>query len=272
MKTRMISGVIYSALLAAILVLNIPLVDTLVVVLISLIGVYEYIKAFKSAGYNPISWIGYLGCLTLFSMGGFVANADKILCLRIALPIILICVFAYAILTNLKFNIIDIMITCFSLILIPFMFSFIKLILMMEHGRLIIWYVLLGAFASDMAAYFIGSKFGKRKLCKDISPKKTVEGSIAGIIGVVISYIVLTIIANTYFELNINMWVIIVEAIVIAIVGQFGDLTASAIKRFCKIKDFGSLMPGHGGILDRLDSVMFVAPVVYILFKLYLGL
>ena len=272
MKTRLITGLIYSIFLAAILIVNIPIVDTLVVIVISLIGVYEYNKAFKMAGYNPISWIGYLGCLTLFSMGGIVENADKILCIRIALPAILICIFSYAILTNLKFNIIDVMITCFSLVLIPFMFSFIKLILMMENGRLLIWYVLLGAFVSDIAAYFIGSKFGKRKLCPDISPKKTVEGSIAGIIAVVISYIILTIVANNYFGLNINMILAIFSGIIAAIVGQFGDLTASAIKRFCKIKDFGSLMPGHGGILDRLDSIMFVAPVIYIIFKVYMGL
>ena len=272
MKTRLITGLIYSIFLAAILIVNIPIVDTLVVVAISLIGVYEYNKAFKTAGYNPISWIGYLGCLTLFSMGGLVENADKILCIRIALPAILICIFSYAILTNLKFNIIDVMITCFSLVLIPFMFSFIKLILMMNNGRLLIWYVLLGAFASDIAAYFIGSKFGKRKLCPDISPNKTVEGSIAGIVAVVIAYIVITLIANNYYDLNINMYLAIFSGVIIAIVGQFGDLTASAIKRFCKIKDFGSLMPGHGGILDRLDSMMFVAPVIYIIFKVYMGL
>ncbi len=272
MKTRLITGLIYSIFLAAILIVNIPIVDTLVVIAISLIGVYEYNKAFKTAGYNPISWIGYLGCLTLFSMGGLVENADKILCIRIALPAILICIFSYAILTNLKFNIIDVMITCFSLVLIPFMFSFIKLILMMENGRLLIWYVILGAFASDIAAYFIGSKFGKRKLCPDISPNKTVEGSIAGIVAVVIAYIVITLIANNYYSLDINMYLAIFSGVIIAIVGQFGDLTASAIKRFCKIKDFGSLMPGHGGILDRLDSMMFVAPVIYIIFKVYMGL
>ena len=272
MKTRIISGLIYTALLVAILVVNIPIVDTLVVIIISLIGVHEYIKAFKTAGYNPISWIGYLGCFALLSMGGVINNADKILCIRIALPAIIICVFTYAILTNLKFNIMDVMITCFSLILIPFMFSFIKLILMMQHGRLLILYVFFGAFVSDIFAYFIGSKFGKKKLCPGISPKKTVEGSIAGIIGAVISYIILTIIANMYFGFNLNILLMTAAGIIIAIVGQFGDLTASAIKRFCKIKDFGSVMPGHGGILDRLDSVMFVAPVVYILFKVYFGL
>ena len=272
MKTRIITGLIYFIFLAGILVLNVPIVDTILVIALSLLGVYEYMKAFKTAGYNPISWIGYLGCLTLFSMGGLVENADKILCIRIALPAVIICVFSYAILTNLKFNILDIMITCFSLVLIPFMFSFIKLILMMNNGRLLIWYVLAGAFASDIFAYFVGSKFGKRKLCPDISPKKTVEGSVAGIIGVVITYIIITVVANTYFDFNFNMWIMCAAAVIIAIVGQFGDLTASAIKRFCKIKDFGSIMPGHGGILDRFDSVMFVAPVVYILFKVYMGL
>lgn len=270
MKTRIISGLIYAVLLVLMLVVNIPIVDTIVIVVVSLLGIYEYNRAFKTAGYKPISWIGYLGCLTLFSMGGLIENVDKILLLRIAIPAVIIITFIYAILTNLKFNIIDIMITGFSLAFIPFLFSFVKLILMMENGRLLVLYVFLGAFASDIAAYFIGTKFGKRKLCPDISPKKTVEGSIAGIIGVVISYIILTYVANTYFGLNIDIWIIIIAGIVAAISGQFGDLAASSIKRFCKIKDFGTLMPGHGGILDRFDSIMFVAPVIYMIFKVYL--
>ncbi len=270
MKTRIISGLIYAVFLAALLIVNIPLVDTLIVVIVSLIGMYEYNKAFKTAGYNPISWIGYVSCFSLFLMGGIIANEDKILCLRIAIPLIVIIVFMYLILTNLKYNILDLMITCFSVVLIPFMFSFVKLILMMQHGRTLILYVLFGAFASDTMAFFIGTKFGKRKLCPKISPKKTVEGSIAGIIGVVISYIILTYFMNRYLGLNINMLVIIVAGIIVSIVGQFGDLAASSIKRFCNIKDFGSLIPGHGGILDRCDSIMFVAPVVYMLFKVYL--
>ncbi len=272
MKTRIITGLIYAVFLAALLIVNVPIVDTLIVVIISLIGIYEYNKAFKTAGFNPISWIGYISCFALFSMGGIIANEDKILCLRIAIPAIIITIFMYLILTNLKYNIVDLMITCFGVILIPFMFSFIKLILMMEHGRTLILYVILGAFASDILAYFVGSKFGKRKLCPKISPNKTVEGSIAGIIGVVISYIVLTYFVNKYLGLNINMWLIIISGVIVSIVGQFGDLAASSIKRFCKIKDFGSIMPGHGGILDRCDSIMFVAPVIYILFKLYLHL
>ena len=157
MKTRIITAAIYLALLAAILVVNVPIVDTIVVVIISLITVYEYMKAFRSAGYNPISIVGYLGCFTLFSLGGMIENSYKILFLRIALPVVLIGIFSFAIFKNKKYNIIDIMITCFSLILIPFMFSFFKSILLMENGRILILYVLLGAFALDTLAYFIGS-------------------------------------------------------------------------------------------------------------------
>ncbi|MNI47465.1 Phosphatidate cytidylyltransferase [compost metagenome] len=128
----------------------------------------------------------------------------------------------------------------------------------------------MGAFASDTFAYFIGSKFGKTKLCPDISPKKTVEGAIGGILGVMITYCVITYIANTYFMMDFNIIYILLAGVIAGISGQFGDLSASAIKRYCKVKDFGNLMPGHGGILDRFDSILFVAPIIYIFLKLYI--
>ncbi len=270
MKKRVISGVIFILLTIIIVYANMPIVDTLVVVILSLMGIYEYNKAFKNVGHKPISWVGYLGCLLIFTMGGVLSDTEKILVIKIGLPVMLIIIFTYIILTNLKRSIIDVAITVFSLLYIPFMFSFLKLILMMEHSRILIWYVFMGAFASDTFAYFIGSKFGKRKLCPDISPKKTVEGSIGGIFGVILSYILLTFIANTYFDLNVNIIYMIIAGIVAGIAGQFGDLAGSAIKRYCKIKDFGNLIPGHGGILDRFDSMLFVAPVIYIFLKVYI--
>lgn len=271
MKIRFMSGVICAIVVLLILFVNVPIIDTIVVTGVSLIAMYEYMKAFKNAGYNPISWIGYAGCFTIFLMGGVFKDTDKILLFRIALPAAIIMIFMYIILRNLKTSVIDVMITGFSLMYIPFLFSFVKLILSMEHGRFFIWYVLLGAFASDVFAFLIGTKFGKRKLCPNISPKKTIEGSIAGIIGVVISYVILTIIANNVISLNVNIWIAVLGSVIISIVGQFGDLSASAIKRFCNIKDFGTIMPGHGGILDRFDSILFVAPVVYMMLKVYLG-
>lgn len=270
MKKRIFSGIIFLTIMVLIIFANEPLIDTTVVVILSLMGIYEYNKAFKKAGHKPISWVGYIGCLVIFTMGGIISDPDKILIIKIALPTILIALFAYIIVTNLKRTIIDLAITVFSLIYIPFMFSFIKLILMMDNSRLLIWYVFLGAFACDTFAFFIGSKFGKKKLCPDVSPGKTVEGAFGGILGVIIAYIVITYIANRYFAISIDMLMILVAAIIAGIAGQFGDLSGSAIKRYCKIKDFGNLIPGHGGILDRFDSVLFVAPVIYIFLKLYI--
>lgn len=272
MKQRLISSIIYFLLLLSILVINIPIIDTLVVILVSLIGMHEYNKAFKSAGHNPISFVGYIGCLSMFLLGMPIDSTLKILVIRISLPILVILLFTYIILKNLKVTVIDVAITVLSLIYVPFMFSFVKLVLAMVNSRAIIWFVILGAFMSDIMGYIIGKRFGKRKLCPTISPKKTIEGSIAGIVAVTISYIIFNLILSGLGILNLNMFIVIVMGIVCAIVGQFGDLSASAIKRYCGVKDFGSIMPGHGGILDRCDSILFVAPIVYIFFKVYFGM
>ncbi|MEG0873313.1 MAG: phosphatidate cytidylyltransferase [Clostridia bacterium] len=270
MKRRVISGVIFTVVLILIMFVNNPIIDTCLVAFLSFIGIYEYNRAFKNAGYKPISWVGYLGCLTIFFMGGIIDDVSKMVLIKIALPALLIGIFMYIILVNLNRTIIDVAITVFSLLYIPFMFSFIKLILIMENGRILIWLVFLGAFASDTFAFLVGKKFGKTKLCPDISPNKTVEGSIGGILGVIISYVLLTYVGNTFFGLNLNVLYIIIAGVIAGIAGQFGDLSASAIKRFCGIKDFGDLIPGHGGILDRFDSILFVAPVIYMFLKVYI--
>jgi len=269
---RTISSLVLVVIIAAILVIDNPIVNSIIVVLLSMVGIYEYNKAFKSAGYHPIEWVGYVSSLSIFLMGGYIESETKVILAKILLPILLILMFVYIILKNLKINIVDLAITFLSVAYIPLMFSFIKLITSMQHGKILLVFVLLGAFASDVMAYLIGCKFGKRKLCPVISPKKSVEGSIAGIMGVIISYIVLCLISNNYFNTDFNILYVSILGLVASIGGQFGDLAASSIKRFCNVKDFGSLMPGHGGILDRFDSIMFVAPIVYIFFKVYMGM
>lgn len=270
MKKRVISAVIFTVLWITILIANNNWFDTAMVAVLSLIAIYEYFKAFKVIGYNPISWLGYLGCLSIFLMGGIVPEEYKILIIKIALPLGLISAFVYIVMGSVKRTIIDVAITVFSLLYIPFMFSFIKLILNMQNGRFFILYVLCGAFVSDTFAFLVGSKIGKTKLAPDISPNKTVEGSIGGILGVIIAFVIITIIGNSYLHVNMNVYYWILVGMAASVAGQFGDLTASAIKRFCGIKDFGNIMPGHGGVLDRFDSLMFVAPIVYIFISLYI--
>jgi len=121
-----------------------------------------------------------------------------------------------------------------------------------------VWLVLITAFATDIMAYFSGYFFGKHKLCPKISPKKTVEGSVGGTLGSIICCGLFG-----YFVLPDLLIHCLVIGVLGGVISQFGDLTASIFKRKMGIKDYGHLIPGHGGILDRFDSVLFTAPLVY---------
>jgi phosphatidate cytidylyltransferase len=134
-------------------------------------------------------------------------------------------------------------------------------------GHYLVWYIFIAAWASDVFAFMVGTRIGKHKFTK-ISPKKSVEGCIAGIIGADVVAVIYTLIINNGFNQGINIGLAIVVVSLLTIIGQVGDVFASAIKRYCGIKDFSNLIPGHGGMLDRVDSVIFVIPFAYILLSL----
>lgn len=120
-----------------------------------------------------------------------------------------------------------------------------------------LWYVFLIAFMTDTSAYFSGTFFGRRKLIPDVSPNKTVEGSIGGVLGCMASTVIFSLIF--YPDLMVSMLPV---AFLGSMVSQIGDLAASKLKREAEVKDFGTLMPGHGGLLDRIDSILFVGPII----------
>jgi phosphatidate cytidylyltransferase len=133
------------------------------------------------------------------------------------------------------------------------------------YGSLMVWMIFIIAFGSDSSAYFFGVLFGKHQLAKVLSPKKTIEGAIGGIVGSsILSVVYALIIPNAVllFEWYHYVGFALMGAIG-SVFSQFGDIAASAMKRAAKIKDFGTIMPGHGGIIDRMDSIIFVAPFVY---------
>jgi phosphatidate cytidylyltransferase len=136
-----------------------------------------------------------------------------------------------------------------------------------DFARFAIVITLAGAWLADSGAYFAGTFFGNRKLCPEISPKKTVEGVVGGTI---CNGVFLLIIAAVYTKLNtavnVNLVAIFFAGMVCSLIGLVGDLSASVIKRQAKIKDYGNIMPGHGGVMDRFDSVLLVAPFMYYLF------
>ena len=146
------------------------------------------------------------------------------------------------------------------------MLSYIYKVRILENGGYLVWLVFIGAWGSDTFAYITGMTIGKRKFLPKLSPKKTLEGCIGGVVGAAFVGFLYGLIFSQHFTLVSNpkvAFMIICGSS--SIISQLGDLTASAIKRDHKIKDYGRLIPGHGGILDRFDSIIFVAPVVYYL-------
>lgn len=133
-------------------------------------------------------------------------------------------------------------------------------------GIYLLLFAYFAGWMTDIFAYFVGSKLGKHKLCPKISPKKSVEGAIGGVVGAILLNVLLLFVFKKFFfteETGLSYIAVIVLSVVLSVISMFGDLAASTIKRNFGIKDFGKLLPGHGGIMDRFDSILFVMPVLY---------
>lgn len=260
---RITTGFIFMFVLILVLVLNNALIDSIFVALLSFVGIYEYNKCFKLKGHHPIPLVGYASCLGIFLLGENIDSSVKMNMVAIVLPILLVIMFGYIVVKKLEINIVDIAITIFSILYVPFLFSFIKILFLLPHGRIFAILAFTSSICTDTFAYEIGSRFGKHKLSPTVSPKKSIEGSVAGIIGSSVGCVIVSLITNAYFATEFNIIVIAIIGVVLSIVGQIGDLAASSIKRYCGQKDFSNILPGHGGILDRFDSVMFIAPILY---------
>ena len=127
----------------------------------------------------------------------------------------------------------------------------------MDNGFYYLTFAITTCFVTDIAAFLFGKAFGSRKLCPKISPKKTVEGASGGIACTIITAMIAAILLQKFGELNFDVITLVLWSILASVVGQFGDLCMSVVKRIAGVKDFGNLLPGHGGILDRFDSHMF---------------
>lgn len=142
-----------------------------------------------------------------------------------------------------------------------------------SHGIMLILCAMFCAWMTDTWAYFVGSRFGKHKLSPKISPKKSVEGAIGGIVGNMIFCVGTYLVCDKFFFTikTVNIWMVIFGSILLSVIGMCGDLSASVIKRNYGEKDFGTLFPGHGGVLDRIDSYLFTMPAMYALIEIALA-
>lgn len=272
MKIRVASG-IAGAILLFLVVWSGKFVLGLSIFLLSILGLNEFYSAVSNVGYKPVKFIGYIASLYMFlicsrdtlnSFGIEVGFLFSYWSGFLAVFTVMLVLFCYIIFFNNKYNIFDISITIFGIFYIVFLFSFVILIRNMSNGFYYVWLIFIGAFATDTFAYFTGYLLGKHKLMPEISPKKTVEGSVGGIIGCALTMACYALYLG-YINLDslISMHHFVFLGLMCGIISQIGDWAASAIKRHVKIKDYGNIMPGHGGVLDRFDSILFTAPVVY---------
>ena len=183
-----------------------------------------------------------------------------------AMFLFVIAAFAYWLFNQKKITFENLAVTFFAAIIIPLFFSSLVRIFYMENGKLLILIPFIAAWLTDTGAYFTGVFFGRHKLAPEISPKKTVEGSVGGIITAVLSLAVYGAIIGVRTEV---LPVLAVCGLVLSVIAQIGDLSMSLVKREHNIKDYGVIFPGHGGILDRFDSVLFTAPATLILLDVF---
>jgi len=259
---------ITSALLGFPLVLIILLLGNKIVVdvclsIIALLAMDEYFNAVSKVA-KPVRWLGYLSCFSIAVIHIVPPEALRMV-VTLSVPTILIILFAQVIATDMKTSFKDIAYTFLGIFYVVFFIMFVAFIDGMPNGKILIWYAVFAAWGTDISAYVIGKYFGKHKFSK-VSPKKSIEGCIGGVVGAVLLMLVYTYIANTYWGMNYGYLQIGVIGIVLSLIGQIGDFAASSIKRFVDIKDYSNLIPGHGGMLDRIDSLIFLAPFAYALF------
>lgn len=238
-----------------------------VLVLISMIGLMEL---FRVVGVNKslAGAAGYAGGLVWYL---YVALRQLNMAGEMNLQIIVagftVVLLAIYVLTFPKFNSEQISMVFFGLFYVAVTLSYIYMVRMEECGAYTVWLIFIGSWGSDTMAYVVGRKLGKTKIAPKLSPKKSLEGLLGGIFGAAAIGVIYALIFREQLstEFSNPMLVFAIVGAVGSIVSQIGDMAASAIKRNKNIKDYGTLIPGHGGILDRFDSVIFIAPIVYYL-------
>ncbi|MGL5677380.1 MAG: phosphatidate cytidylyltransferase [Cellulosilyticaceae bacterium] len=258
MFTRVLTGVLGIPIVILIMVLGSPVIE-IAGLAIALIGVYELYQMVQKK-YKVIPWVGY-GSVALYFVGlEFFTKHFLFYITALIMLLLILMVFNHP-----KYGIADIAMTFIAPIYVAVLLSFIMLIRRMPAGEFLVWFVFISAWGSDTCAYFAGKCFGKHKLAPVLSPKKTIEGSVGGAIGATLIAALYSFIYS-YFVPSVEVKAIgflLVLVFIASLLSMVGDLAASAIKRNIGEKDFGHLFPGHGGVLDRFDSILLVAPFLY---------
>lgn len=244
------------------------------ILMLSILGLFELFKVSRKKGVKPLSLLAYVATIVYYITldNKYLSNTSyyKYLFAVIVIAVLLLMCFTVI---NTKYNYIDIAVTLFGFIYVSVFFGNIILVNQMESGNYLIWLIFISSWLCDTGAYYAGRFLGKHKLAPKVSPNKTIEGAIGGLISSCLACGIFGIfISNINVNININVIHFFLIGLICGVFCQLGDLMASSIKRYVGVKDFSNLIPGHGGILDRFDSILFASVVVYYYMSFVLGM
>ena len=261
---RVISGVIAIPFVLGVVLYGSPLLFFGFVTAIVLVASYEYFSMISSVGVEGFPVEG--GVLSFMLLLEFYLGSQSKLCFASFIPVILFATWFFRG-RDVRVALDSIAYTALGVFYIAGLGGYFLLIHKLEGGNQMIMLLLLLIWAGDVAAYYVGRNLGKHKFIPSISPNKTVEGAVANVIGTLLG----ALIAKSWFVEGFSIAHCLIVAFICGIIGQFGDFVESLIKRNCRVKDSGSLIPGHGGFLDRIDSLLFAGPAFYFYYQLFLG-
>ena len=272
MKQRILVAVIGIPLLLLVLCWAPHWATAALLAALGVIGAHELLAAVSGAEKTKSLWVlaGFMAVCTVFSTyagmeaykGTVLVAVPWLLCAAVAL-LFLLAVRWFGRENAVAFQ--DVCAVLLGCVAIPLSMSCLLRLRLMEFGGGLVLMPLVAAFMSDSAALFTGMACGKHKLAPKASPKKTVEGAVGGLVGGIVGMVLFRIVFFFVTVQALSIGWCMVIGLVGAFMGQLGDLSFSVIKRQCGIKDYGRLLPGHGGVLDRFDSVIFAAPVVWMI-------
>lgn len=262
MKTRLITAAVGIPVLIFALIVRGWFAELLIVAL-TLVAMNECYRALEAAGYQ-VSWLGgYVAAAAMWPLSRFMGVLDPLLLLSAAMGVSIT-----GVILGSKPTFPNAAASVYPLFTCLMPMSMLMMMVNRSYQQIeetvLITMAFAVAYSCDGAAYFIGRRYGKRKLCPNISPKKTVEGALGGLAGGVLAAYIVRAVFSLLFGMNpIGLAATFVLGLLGAAAGQIGDLTASLLKRHSGIKDYGKIFPGHGGVMDRFDSVLFTLIVMY---------
>ena len=273
MKVRILTGLCIAALGIPLLIFSHLIIYPIVLAALSLIALYEFYRVMRVEKNLALTIPTYLigmafPILAYFLSGEGMKSLHILSYITLALFVYMFYAFFVAVLNHHKQNMssVDVMKCFFVTAFITLSFTSLSIIRYIPNGSYFIALVFIASWATDIFAYFFGSFFGKHKLAPVVSPKKSIEGAIAGTVGCTLCFVLYGYIVVTFFGApSANYLYLALSGVILSIIAQIGDLSCSLVKREYGVKDYGNIFPGHGGVVDRFDSVIAVSTILMVI-------